>query len=187
MISRSAWRAWSTARSAVSSRYALSCGSSASARRTSAAVNSTGESRFCSISRAASAIDKNASSSAIPFAPLLGRRGDREAADHVMALDQARYQPGFLRLLDKVAQKGGAGGIGPHRADRLLHGGELPVENACAGQFLEIRQQPRAQAGERVHLVVDELLERGAAAPLGANDFGMLDIAREPQIVSAVR
>src|SRR5207237_3293212 len=156
-------------------------------RRTSAAVRSPAQSRLCSISRAASAIVKNASSSAIPFAPLLGRRGYREAADYLVALDQARYQPGFLRLLDKVAQKGGAGGIGPRRADRLLHGGELPVENACAGQFLEIRHEPRAQTRERVHLIVDELLKGGTAATLGAHDFGMIDIARQPQIISAAR
>src|SRR5437868_7302445 len=187
MISPSAWRAWSSARSAVSSRYALSCGSSASVRRISAVVSSTGESRFCSISRAASAIVRNASSSAIPFAPLLGRRGDREAADHVVALDQARDEPGFLRLLDKVAQKGGAGGIASRRADRLLHGGELPVENARTGQFLQIRQQPRPQPGERVHLVVDELLECSPAAALRTDHLGMLDVAREPQIISAAR
>src|SRR5271165_5158339 len=147
MISCSARRAWSRARSAVSSRYALSCGSSASVRRISAIVNSTGDSCFRSTSREASAIVINPSSSVIPGAPLyaLAWGSYRKAADHIVAFDQAADEPGFLRLLDEVAQKRGASSVVSCRADRLLHGGELPVEDARAGQFRGILQKPRPQ------------------------------------------
>jgi hypothetical protein len=56
MISRSAAFARSRAFSGVGSRKALSCGSSASMRASSASVSSTGDNRRRSINRAASAI-----------------------------------------------------------------------------------------------------------------------------------
>ena len=70
-------------------------------------------------------------------------------------------------------------------ADRLLHRGELAVEDPRAGQLFEVRQQARPQTGHRIHLVVDELLERRTAAAFRADHFGMLDVAGEPQIVGA--
>src|SRR5208283_1203549 len=117
----------------------------------------------------------------------LGRGCDREAADHLVALDQAGDKPGFLRLLDEVAQEGGAGGVALRSADRLLHGGELAVENSGAGQLLEIAEEAGPQAGQRVHLVVDELLKGDSAAPFGSDHLGMLDVAGEPKVVGAAR
>src|SRR5947209_19776459 len=64
-----------------------------------------------------------------------GRWGDREAADRAVALDEAREQTVFLRLLDKVAQEGKAGGVLFLRADRLLHGRALAREVAMAGRL----------------------------------------------------
>src|SRR5229473_8691915 len=60
----------------------------------------------------------------------LRRRRDRQAAGDAVPLDQAGDDTGFLRLLDKIAQEGEAGGVFLRRADRLLHRGELPIEDA---------------------------------------------------------
>src|SRR5947208_9236633 len=74
-------------------------------------------------------------------------RGDREAADRAVPLDEARDQTVLLRLLDKVAQEGKAGGVLFWRTDRLLHGGELAVENARAGELRGDIDEPGAQPG----------------------------------------
>ena len=88
------------------------------------------------------------------------RRGHRQAT-HPVALDQARDQAGGLRLLDEVAKQRGAGRVALRRADRLLYRGEAAVKDARAGQRLEVLQQARLEAGERVQPVGDELLCRG--------------------------
>ena len=83
-----------------------------------------------------------------------------------------------------VAQEGRAGRVLARRADRLLHGGELAVEDARAGQLLDVGDQPRPQAGERVELVGDELLV-GAVEGVGPHQRGVLDVAVEPEAVGA--
>jgi len=67
-----------------------------------------------------------------------------------MALDQAGDQARGRGVLDGVAQEGGAGLGRLGRADRLLHGGEVALQDAGAGELLEVLQQARLEAGERV-------------------------------------
>jgi len=93
----------------------------------------------------------------------LSRLCDREAAHHVVALDQARDKPRFLRLLDKVVQESGASGVLACGTDGLLDRAELPVENSRSRQFLDIFEQAGPQTSQRVQLFVDELLEGGVA------------------------
>ena len=59
----------------------------------------------------------------------LSWRRDRQAA-HAVALDQARDQSRCLRRLHELAQEGGTGRVLAGRADGLLHGHELPIEDA---------------------------------------------------------
>src|SRR5216683_3986634 len=72
------------------------------------------------------------------------------------------------------------------RADRLLHGGELPVENARARARPCHLQQARAQPGIGVHLLTVELLERGGGA-VELQQLRLLDVVFEPEPVSAPR
>ena len=79
--------------------------------------------------------------------PSSGRRRHRQPA-HLVLLDEAGDEAGGLGLLDEVAQQRGAGGIAAGGADRLLHGGELAVQDAGARQLLDIGEQPRPQPGK---------------------------------------
>src|SRR5215472_10902995 len=135
------------------------------------------------MSRAASAMVKNSGSSLMSSSASSWQR-DREAAHDAVALDQARDEPGSFRLFDKFPQESSASRILPRRTDGLLHRCKLAVEDAGAGEFCGILQQPRAQPGKRLELFADELLE-GAIAPLGPNELGVLDVAFEPEIVGA--
>src|SRR5215470_15306283 len=78
------------------------------------------------------------SDSGIVWVPSLLSGGwcNRQAANDTVALDQPRHEPRFLCFFDKVAQKCSAHSVFPWRANRLLHGGELPIENARAGTRL---------------------------------------------------
>jgi hypothetical protein len=100
--------------------------------------------------------------------------------------DEARDEAGRFRFLDKVAQEGSAGGVAAQRSDGLLHGGELTIEDARAGQFCEVAQQAGAQAGERIELVVGELFG-GAGETVGADQRGVLDVAFQPKVIGAAR
>src|SRR5713226_5465688 len=77
----------------------------------------------------------------------LRRRRNRQAAGDAVPLDQAGDDAGSLRLLDEIAQEGEAGGVFLRRADRLLHGGELTVENARSRQLCRHIDQARPQPG----------------------------------------
>ena len=100
-----------------------------------------------------------------------GRRGDREPLD-LVALDQARDQARGLRLLDEIAQEGGARLARAQRPDRLLDRGELAIEDPRPRQLLDVLQEARLQARERVQLLGGELLESGIQA-LRLDQFGV--------------
>ena len=68
-------------------------------------------------------------------------------------------RPDSLRLLDKVAQEGGAGRIALLRSDRLLYGGKLTIENAGAGKLFHICQKPRTQTGQCLQPLIAKLRE----------------------------
>ena len=93
-----------------------------------------------------------------------------------MAFNEAGDEAGCLCLLDEIAQELSSGGVLPRRADRLLHGGKLPVENPGARQSLDIFEQPGAETGERVELFVDKLVEGGVAA-FRPDQTGVLGVA----------
>jgi len=60
-------------------------------------------------------------------------RGHRQAF-HLVLLDEAGDQAGGFRLLHERAQKLCAFGVLARCADRLLHGGELAIQDAGAGR-----------------------------------------------------
>jgi hypothetical protein len=101
-----------------------------------------------------------------------------------VALDQACDEAGGLGLLDEVVEEAGAGRVRLGGADRLLHGSEAALENAGSGQLLDVLQKARPEAGERVQLIGDELLERGIEAAR-ANDLGVPKVAAQPEVVGA--
>src|SRR5271169_2803030 len=103
-----------------------------------------------------------------------------------MAFNEPSNKSRLLRLLDKVAQERRPRGVLPRRTDCLLHGGELPVEEARAGARLRDRQQARAQPGIGVHLLAVELLERGVGA-VELQQLRLLDVVFEPEAVGASR
>ena len=70
--------------------------------------------------------------------------------------------------------------------DRLLHRGELTIEDARAGNFREVTQQAGAQARQCIELVVDELFG-GAGKAVGADQRRVLDVAFQPKIIGAAR
>src|SRR5262245_50456514 len=100
-------------------------------------------------------------------------------AAHLVLVDQTLHEPRCLRLRHKVAQERGAGRILPSRANGLLHGSELAVEDACAGELLHVGEQPGPQARQHLELVAHELLE-GAVERAGPYQRGLLDVAVKP-------
>src|ERR1700722_13441943 len=78
-------------------------------------------------------------------------RRDRQAAD-LMAFDEPGDKAGRFHLFDKAAQERRARGVFPRRTDRLLHRGKPPIDDARAGEFFQVGEKPRPQAGERVEL-----------------------------------
>jgi hypothetical protein len=89
-------------------------------------------------------------------------------------------------VLDEVLEERGAGGVGLGRADPSLHGSELAIQDPGTRQFFHVLQQPWPEAGERVQLIGDELLAGGIEA-LRAHELGVLQAAREPEVVGAAR
>ena len=101
-----------------------------------------------------------------------------------MPLDEARDQTVLLRLLDKVAQEGKAGGVLFRGADRLLHGGELAVENARAGELRGDIDEPGAQPGIGVHLLLGECLDRRVGT-VELQELALFEVVFEPQSIGA--
>src|SRR5713226_8636014 len=110
----------------------------------------------------------------------LRRRRDRQPAGDAVPLDQAGDDAGFLRLLDEIAQEGEAGSVFLRRADRLLHGGELTVEDTRPRQLRGHIDQARPQPGIGVHLLVGERLDRLVGA-VELQEFALLEVVFEPQ------
>ena len=106
-----------------------------------------------------------------------GRR-DRKSP-HLVLLDQAGDEAGSLRLLHKVSQEGGACRVALLRADSLLYGGELAVENAGAGKLFHIRQKSGTQASQCLQPLITKL-RNGAGAAFDTQHGRMLDIALQP-------
>src|SRR6185437_11541591 len=116
-------------------------------------------------------------------ASLLSWRGDRETL-RLVPLDQARDQSRGFRLLDGIAQEPRARAVPAGRADGLLDSRELSVKDARTRQLPDIRQQSWSKSGQRVELFRDELIV-GAVEAFRAHEFGILDVAGEPEIVGA--
>src|SRR5215831_7958215 len=115
--------------------------------------------------------------------PTSGRRRDGEA-HHLVSGNEARNQPRRLGLLDEGAQERSSGRVLARRADSLLHGSELAIKDTRAGQFFDIAQQTRPQAGQRVELLAHELVV-GTVQGVGTHQRRLLDVAIEPEAVGA--
>src|SRR5271170_376395 len=114
------------------------------------------------------------------------RRRDRQTAGDAVPLDQAGDDTRAFRLLDKLAQKGKAGGVLFRGADGLLDRGELAVEDARARKFRGDIDETRPQPGIGVHLLVLEGLDRGVGA-VELQEFALLEVVFEPQPIGAAR
>ncbi len=77
-----------------------------------------------------------------------------------MLLDQARHQTRLFCLCYEFAEERGAGGIRLGRADRLLHGHEIPRQDFGAGKLVHVGEKLRPQRGTGLKFLGDELVER---------------------------
>src|SRR5581483_7902357 len=109
------------------------------------------------------------------------RRRDRETAD-LVSLDEAGDETRRLCLFDKLVEVGGARGVCLRRSDRLLHRAELAFDDPGARNLLDIGEEPRPQARERLEIAANELLGR-AAETIGPDQLGVPDIAIEPETI----
>ena len=66
--------------------------------------------------------------------------------------------------------------------DRLLDGGELAVEDACAGQPLHVGKKAWPEPGQRIQLLFEEQIER-TVKPACPHQLGALDISAEEKVV----
>jgi hypothetical protein len=103
-----------------------------------------------------------------------------------MALDQACDQARLLGLLDELREIARAFGCGFVAADRLLHGGELAVEDLEFRVLREVLQEAGAQARQGVELVFQELVER-AVEPADRHQGRVLDVVLQPQPIGRPR
>ena len=113
----------------------------------------------------------------------LSRRRDRKPA-HLVALDEARDEARGLRLFDEVAQERRSRLVGARRADGLLHGSDLSVENPRPCQLGRVLDQTRTQTSECLQSFLAEKLER-AGEPVSAHQLGVLQRAAEEKIERA--
>src|SRR5688572_744691 len=114
---------------------------------------------------------------------LLRLRRDRKPP-RAVALDQLGDEAGSLRLGHEVAQVLRARRAAFRRGDRLLDRGEAAIEEPRPRDFLHVEREARPQAGERIELVGHETIV-GSIEAVGANELGMLQGAREVQVVRA--
>src|SRR4051812_7774665 len=96
---------------------------------------------------------------------------------HSMFFDDALHQSRLLNVLGELAQESRGGFTFLGGADRLLHTGDLPVQNARAGMFFRVCDEARLEAGERVELLIDEQLVRAVDA-LRAHQLSLFYISR---------
>ena len=100
-------------------------------------------------------------------------------AVHAMLFDQAGDQTAGCGLFDEGAQKFSAVCVVLVCADGLLDGGELTVEDARAGEFLDVTQQAWFETGEGFQLLIDEELKCTVNA-LGMHQCGVFDVGNQP-------
>ena len=108
---------------------------------------------------------------------------DRQAHD-LMLFDEACDEARGFYLFDEGVQEGCTGGVLARRADGLLHGRELAIEDTRAGHLGDVGKQPWLQAGQRIEATLGKQLV-GAVDAIGAHQLGMLDVAIEPEAVGA--
>jgi len=92
------------------------------------------------------------------------------------------HDPRGLDVLNEGAQIPGARRAAFRCAGGLLDGGEVPVEEARAGQVILVGDEARPEPGESVQFVGDEALERVVGA-LDAYELGMLEAAAQIEFV----
>ena len=112
------------------------------------------------------------------FKKIHSPRRHRQAV-HAVLVDQAGDQTAGGGFSNKGAQKFRAVCVVLVGSDGLLDGGELTVEDARAGEFFDIGQQPRFETGEGFQLLVDEELECTVNA-LGMHQCGVFDVGEQP-------
>src|SRR6266850_5063981 len=117
---------------------------------------------------------------------LLGRSG-RSDGDTLGAVPGNRlgHQARGLHFLDERAQEPRGSLAVLWSADRLLDRRELSVEDPGAREFLDVGQEPRLEAGQRLELLGHEHLERGIEA-LRHHQLRVLDRAGQIEAVRAL-
>jgi hypothetical protein len=73
-----------------------------------------------------------------------------------MAFDEPRHQARRLCVFNKIPQERGTSRVFARSADRLLNRRKPSVEDACAGQFFQIRQKPRPKPRKRAQVAAYE-------------------------------
>jgi len=102
-----------------------------------------------------------------------------------VAADRLADEARGLHVLDELLQVARAGLAALGRADRLLHGGELALDDARAGELRRVADEAGLEARERFELQVDEHLV-GALDAVGGDELGGLGVARQEQVVGAL-
>src|SRR3954466_13547564 len=105
-------------------------------------------------------------------------------AAHAVLLDDLRGEAAFPDVVCKLAHVLRGGGPALRRGDRLLHPGDLAVEHARAGRARLLLDELRLQAAEHFELLGDERVV-GRWNSLGADELGLLQRARQVQVVGA--
>ena len=77
---------------------------------------------------------------------------------HLVPLDKARDQPGPLRLLDEIAQKGGARGILPGVPIACCTAVNRPSKIRAPGICSQVGEEPRPEPGQRLQRLGPEFL-----------------------------
>ncbi len=91
-------------------------------------------------------------------------------------------RPVSIASATKAREECGAGLVAARRADRPAARRRTGRAGFARPGCVDVGQQPRPQAGERVELVALEQLERGVEA-VGMDQFGVFDVAVEPEAV----
>src|SRR5256886_5862723 len=116
--------------------------------------------------------------------PSRSGRSDRDTLS-VVPGNRLGHQAGGLHVLDERAQEPRRSLAVLRGADRLLDRRELPVEDPCARQFLDVGQEPRLEPGQRLELLGHEHVERGIET-LSQHELRVLDRPDQVESVGAL-